>query len=308
MGVAGLISATIASPASGAQQDNVNYLISRIRTTLDESIKTDQWQPKYRLVGMNIEDLKKTLEQGGAITSNPVADFGARLDTLLNERREMLAYLVSKQQLIIKMRKGQAKQTINDVGGEMIKRLNPKPGVLFAITSFGSGNETVIRNDFSRLKSIDDAGKKIDEYIKDLRPAINDILARYNALNPLLIAYGKLGAKGFDGTYIGQFDGGGRGRLKLTVKGTSVSGSISGSCLASPCGVDPMVGTFSGSISKDGVIFTVLGGTLTDSSGKLGSFPFSGHINGSIAGDKASGDWDGKNQWGGPSGSWSASR
>ena len=308
MGVAGIVSAKLAPLAFASPQDNVNYLISRIRTTLDDSITSPLWQAKYRLAGMNIEDLAKTLEQGGAITSNPVAEFGKKLEDMLNERREMLAFLVSKQKLIIQMRKGQAKQTIQDVGVEMIRRITPKPGVMDSLTAPGTHNETVIREDFSRLRSIDDAGRKIDEYIANLRPTIQDILARYNALNPLLMAYGKLGAKGFDGTYIGQFTGGGQGRIKLTVKGTSVTGSISGSCLASPCGVDPMVGTFSGSITKDGYITTTLSGTLTDSSGKLGSFGFTGSINGSISGDKASGEWDGKNQWGAPSGSWSASR
>jgi len=308
MGVAGVVSAKLGVPAFGAPQDNVNSLIARIRATLNDSLTTAQWQAKYRLAGMNIEDLAKTLEYGGSVTSNPVAEFGDRLEAMLNERREMLAYLVSKQQLVIKIRKGQAKQTIQDVGVEMIRRITPKPGIFDALTAPGTYNERVIRDDFSRLRSIDDTGKKIDAYINDLRPAINDILARYNALNPLLIAYGKLGAKGFEGTYIGQFEGGGHGRIKLTIQGASVSGTISGSCTASPCGVDPMVGSFSGAITKDGAITTHLSGTLTDSSGRLGSFGFSGTLDGQASGNTITGTWTGKNAWGAPSGTWSASR
>lgn len=309
MGAAGVVSAAIVRPAFAGQQDFVNSLISRIRSTLDSSLETDQWPPKYKLVGMNIEDLKKTLEQGGTITSNPVADFGARLDAMLNERREALAYLVSKQGYVAKVRKGQAKATINDIGGEMISRINPKPGWLYVLGSPSSKNAKTIRDDFARLKSIDDVGKKIDDYINNLRPALRDIQARVNALNPLLVAYGKLGAQGFDGIYIGQFDGGGHGRLKLTVKGTAVTGSISGSCTASPCGVDPMVGSFRGTISKDGFVTTALTGTLTDSSGMMKEpIGFHGALKGQVTGNTVSGTWDGKNQYGAPSGTWSASR
>ena len=112
----------------------------------------------------------------------------------------------------------------------------------------------------------------------------------------------------FDGTYVGHFAGGAHGSIKLVVRGTTISGSISGTCTASPCGADPMVGRLSGQVAADGSFTAVLNGTLTDSSGMLGSIAFSGAVNGRIAGAQARGDWNGKNQYGAPSGDWSASR
>ena len=302
--------AVVAAPrAFAAQQDNVDSLIARIGRTLDESLSAQKFQPKYNLAAMNIEDLRKTLLYGGVVSSNPVAAFGDKLEGLLNERREMLAYLVSMQNKIQKLRKGEAKGTINDIGAAMLRHLLKKPSVLRALGSAADTRSAqVIRDDFARLKSYDDWLKKIYDYINNLRPAINDIVARVNALSPLLKAYGSLASGGFEGTYIGQFTGGGQGRIRFIVKGTSVTGSISGSCLADPCGVDPMVGTFSGTIDKEGRITTNLTGTLTDSSGKLGSFGFTGSINGTVNGNTASGDWNGKNAWGAPHGSWTATR
>ncbi len=308
-GAAGLAAMGLATPSFGAQQDNVNDLIARIRRTLDDSLTTGQWQAKYKLAGMNIEDLKKTLLYGGKVTSNPVAAFGEKLDAMLNERRETLAYLVSMQNKLLKLRAKEAKGAVNDIGVEMIKRLTVKPGVLDALTSPGHHNEKVIRDDFMRLQSFDQMLKKIQEYMNSIRPSINDIVMRVNALNPLLQAYGKLAAAGFEGTYIGQFEGGGHGRIKIIVTGTTITGSISGSCTQSPCGVDPMVGHINGTIAADGSFKADLNGVLTDSSGTFKEgFPFSGFVRGRVVGETASGDWDGKNAWGNPKGDWSATR
>lgn len=309
IGVAGLATMGLDVAAFGTQQDDVNSLIARIRRTLDESLVTVQWQAKYKLAGMNIEDLKKTLQIGGKVTSNPVAAFGEKLDAMLNERRETLAYLVSMQNRLLKTRSKEAKGAVNDIGLEMIRRLTVKPGVFDALTAPGTHNEKVIRDDFMRLKSYDQMLRKIQDYMNSIRPAINDIVLRVNALSPLLQAYGKLAAAGLDGTYIGQFTGGGHGRIKLIVRDNVMTGSISGSCTESPCGVDPMVGTISGSVAADGTFNASLSGVLTDSSGTFkNGFPFSGFVRGRLVGATGSGDWDGKNAWGNPKGTWSATR
>jgi hypothetical protein len=108
----------------------------------------------------------------------------------------------------------------------------------------------------------------------------------------------RLAHPSFDGTYTGSFEGGSQGSIRFVVKDEAVTGTISGVCTAPPCTRDPMQGSFTGSVSQDGAITTRLAGTLTDSSGSLGSFRFTGAVDGAIEGDHASGSWNGRNAFG----------
>lgn len=212
-----LAAAVAPAPAVATQQDNVNDIIARIRATLAESLETPAWQPKYRLASMNIEDLQKTLAYGGVIGANPVAEFSARLNALMAERRDMLAFLVNGLDRVQRARATQARQTLNDIGVEMIRRLTPRPGIGTALTAFDTRNENVIREDFAYLRSYDDAIEKIQRHIDSIRPAIHDLEQRIDALRPLLAAYAALktasppppspsaGSGAFDGVYSGEF-------------------------------------------------------------------------------------------------------
>jgi hypothetical protein len=117
-----------------------------------------------------------------------------------------------------------------------------------------------------------------------------------------------LGAARFAGAYAGRFSGGGFGSVHFTVAGSSVSGTISGVCTTPPCEGDPVSGSFHGGISDDGVITTALTGQFNIESKLIGPLGFSGSFNGAVLGRDAQGEWTGKNRYGSPAGSWTASR
>lgn len=287
------------------QQENVDYIIGRIKTTLYSSLDSPQWKAKYSLAGKNIEDLRKTLAQGGKITSNPVKSYSDLLTALLQERQNEFKTYCDAQEKLEKNRKKAAKQAINDVGMEMISRLtSPKPGVFSPFTQARTKNAEVIKKDFARLKSIDEAIATLEGYKKAILPSIREIRDRKHAIGPLVDQYASLTAPGFDGSYAGRFSGESSGSFNFAVKGTSVRGSLSGTYKG-----DAIRGNFTGTISPDGTIRTTLAGTITDmSKNKLGSFKYTGKVNGRITGTSASGSWNARNNYGAPQGNWSASK
>ena len=287
------------------QQENVNYIINRIRGKLNSSLNSASWQSDYKMVSMNIEDLRKTLERGGKITSNPVKAHYGLLTQMLNERQAEFKMYCDMQEKLEKNRKRAAKQAINDVGMEMISRLTqPKPGILAPITQARTKNANVIKRDFARLKSIDEAISTLEGYKKSILPSIRAIRDRKHALDPLVAQYASLTAASFDGYYKGSFSGGASGSFSFTVSGSRISGSMSGSHKG-----DAIRGSFKGTVDSAGNISAKNTGTLTDSSSmKLGTFSFSGMVKGRISGSIGSGSWTAKNKWGAPAGSWSASK
>ncbi|KAA5602089.1 hypothetical protein [Blastochloris sulfoviridis] len=107
-----------------------------------------------------------------------------------------------------------------------------------------------------------------------------------------------------DGTYVGSFAGEATGTLTFTVENRQLSGSLKGVVKN-----DPIEATFSGAIGEDGSVAMPLAGTVRDTSRfNLGTFPFSGAVNGRIAGETCSGGWTGANQFARHAGTWSASR
>jgi len=187
----------------------------------------------------------------------------------------------------------------------MIGRLTqPKPGILAPISQGQAKNASVIKKDFARLKNIDDAIKTIEGYKKSILPSIRAIRDRKHALDPLVAQYATLTAVGFDGYYNGSFRGEASGTITFTVSGTRISGTMSGSHKG-----DAIRGSFTGTVDSAGNISARNTGTLTGSSSrKLGSFAFSGVVNGRITGATGSGSWTAKNKWGSPGGAWNASR
>lgn len=287
------------------QQENVNYIINKIRSKLNSSLNSASWQSDYKMVSMNIEDLRKTLQQGGKITSNPVQAYHELLTQMLDERKAEFKMYCDMQEKLQKNRKKAAKQAINDVGMEMISRLTqPKPGVLSPISQARTKNADVIKKDFARLKNIDDAINTLEGYKKSILPSIRAIRDRKHALNPLVAQYASLTAASFDGYYKGSFSGDASGSFSFTVTGTRVSGSMSGSHKG-----DSIKGSFTGTIDSTGNISAKNTGTLTDSSSmKLGTFAFAGTVTGKISGSIGSGSWTAKNKWGSPAGNWNASK
>jgi hypothetical protein len=304
-GALALAGAALASPALATQQDNVDAIIALIRSTLEGSLDRDDWRARYAQASRNIVDLKNTLAYGGKVNSNPVAAFRAKLQAMLDERAAAFKIYLDTQTKLEHLRKIEARGAVNDIGVEMINKLmSPKPSAGQVLSSFSTHNASVIRQDFARLKTYEQGIKAIDGYIASILPSIHDVEQRRNALEPLVRAYAALTQVGFDGSYAGSFSGGGSGTITFTVQGERVlSGTIRGNS-----GGDPVVGHFSGSITPDGTISTTLSGTLTDSTGKFGSFPFAGQLSGRVTGAIGRGVWDGKNSYGHPSGDWSASR
>jgi hypothetical protein len=302
-----LAAATIlAVPSEGqaAQQDFVDALVRRIAGTLDSSRDNPDWRKKYEFAQRNIADLKNTLQYGGTVTSNPVAALRSELGDRLKELRDEWEAYTNAEQKLEALRKAEAKGTIADIGGEMISRIVPKPGVLTPLAQAKTKNAEIIRQDFARLKTFDEALARIRDYKKNLLPAIRDTRDRYHGLEPLAQAWAALTPVSFDGTYSGSFQGTASGSLTFTVSNGRLSGTVQGRS-----GNDPVQGKFSGSVSEDGTISTSLSGTLRDSSQyNLGTFPFSGKLTGRINSAIASGDWAAANQHGSQSGSWSASR
>lgn len=116
------------------------------------------------------------------------------------------------------------------------------------------------------------------------------------------------GVARFAGSYSGRFSGGGAGSIHFTVDGHSVSGTMSGVCTTPPCENDPVSGSFHGSITDNGEITTSLTGQFNIEDKLVGPLGFTGSLNGDVLGKGARGQWDGKNKYGTPSGSWLASR
>ncbi|BBF92708.1 hypothetical protein [Blastochloris tepida] len=107
-----------------------------------------------------------------------------------------------------------------------------------------------------------------------------------------------------DGVYVGSFAGEATGTLTFTVENRQLSGSLKGVVKS-----DPIEATFAGAVGEDGAVALPLTGTVRDTSRfNLGTFPFSGTVNGRIGGETGSGGWTGANQFARHEGTWRATR
>lgn len=104
-----------------------------------------------------------------------------------------------------------------------------------------------------------------------------------------------------DGTYRGNFTGAYSGVITFSIKNGRVTGTIDGSA-----GTDKVVGTFNGTVEPNGFMTSTLAGTLISVEGFVGKFQFGGSVNGKLFEGAASGQWNGKNAFAEPSGSWHA--
>lgn len=106
------------------------------------------------------------------------------------------------------------------------------------------------------------------------------------------------------GRYQGPISGGSNGSITLTVSGSSVSGTVSGVFKG-----DSFRASFSGSLNGDGSFNASAQGVLQGNWGDhVTPYPFNGRVSGRVDGREATGAWSGKNQWGGGSGTWRASK
>ena len=297
-------------PVKAGQQDNVNYIVKKIRTKLFNSLNSPKWKSDYKVVSMNIEDLRKTLEQGGKIPSNPVQEYFTLLEQMLQERRAEYKMYRDAQEKLRKNRKKAAKQAINDVGMEMISRLtSPKPGVLSPVTQASTKNAKVIKRDFARLKTIDEAIRTLEGYKKSILPSIRAIRDRKHALVPLVNQFASLTSSGFEGNYNGSYSyfdknvGSYSGTIKFKISGNTVTGTLKGKSKNPPRKFKGRMlarefnlkANFTGILDNKGVFQAKLKGQVTALK-KMGMGdvqPFSeGVVKGKIKGGKVNGIWN----------------
>ncbi len=185
--------AVLPATALASQQEHVDYIVKRIDRTLQKSLQNpDGWRNDYKVVGWNIEDLRKTLEQGGRLTSNPVRTYQQRLQVMLQERRAAWDSMSQALKKLQHQRRTASKQQIRDTVMELIIRLRPRPGILDPFAIALSKNMKVIEKDNRRVKKVDKLIRLIEDERKSIRPAIHDMRNRYRALAPLVEAYSQL--------------------------------------------------------------------------------------------------------------------
>ncbi len=97
----------------------------------------------------------------------------------------------------------------------------------------------------------------------------------------------------FEGVYAGQFSGGTKGQITLTVSGDKVEGVVSNA--------DGLQGTFTGPLNVDS------GSMDCDLAGNISIVKFTGKVTGSLTDSQASGDWTASG-WGTEKGVWQATR
>ncbi|PHP66039.1 hypothetical protein CSC94_15630 [Zhengella mangrovi] len=298
-----LVPALSVTVARAAQQDNVDYIVRRIDSVLNQSLERKSWKNSYQLVEKNIEDLKNTLRQGGTISSNPVQAYRDKLAQMMEERKQVWKELDSLQQKFQQDRTRYSQQAIRDIVGEMITRLKPRAGVLDPFAIALSKNMEVIKDDFYKLRTADQGIRLIDDYKRSILPAIHDMRDRLHGLEPLLQAYKAVSEPaGFEGTYSGRLSGGAAGTIEFRIFGFQVTGTVSGSYSG-----DPVTGSFTGRVSPDGAISTTLNGLV--GAGKWDKpMSYAGNISGRITPAGATGTWKAGNNWDMPSGNWSATR
>lgn len=122
------------------------------------------------------------------------------------------------------------------------------------------------------------------------------------ALDDLLKEVVKETLDGPEGTYAGELSGAASGTLSLVLSSGTVTGSVSGRYRG-----DAVVCSVQGTVDAGGRIKCTLSGTLTDSQG-TGRYPFHGMLTGAAKDGQARGRWSALNEYGGNTGSWSATQ
>ena len=188
-----LLFLTVMTTVDATPQDDVDYVVRRIQTTLEGSMDQPGWKARYEMAGKNIEDLQNALRRGGKVTSNPVKAFYDKLSALLDEREAQYKIFCETQAKLTRLRKSEAREAINDIGVEMVIRLTRiKPGVLTPLSWSNDSNAKVIKADFERLRTQDQAIALIESYKTLLLPSIRDVRDRKHGLSSLLEGYAAL--------------------------------------------------------------------------------------------------------------------
>lgn len=288
------------------RQRAVDDLVARIGTAVETSLDTSDWRRNYDQARRNIEDLKKALQYGGKVTSNPVAEFKSRLDALWEERRAWLTYL---QGTIIRLQRLSAhasQQAVNDIGAAMIRFLTtPVPGAGTLLNTARTRDAEVIRREFARVRSQQEAIKVTREYIEQLLENMNDLKERRAALEPLSAAYaallGGIGEGDFRGSVVWKQSGRtgeAQGPITLKIADGRVSGTIT-----VPGKSETRTAQITGRVSGDGTIVAEIRGRSEwkgDPADKIiaaimsavSTFPFAGSLGGRVNGNSASGSFE----------------
>lgn len=177
------------------KQEHVDYLVRRIDHTLQQSLHSEKWRTSYKVAAWNIADLRRTLEQGGQLKSNPVKAFQQKLAKMIQERELVLKTLAEAEESLNKYPGRTKARLMINISAKLFKVLNlifeQNPG------SVDVSDMKHIKRDFKSLKTRAEARTKIRKMRNKILPALDKLRKRYVALTPLVAAYAKLpGAHG----------------------------------------------------------------------------------------------------------------
>lgn len=232
--VAGGPGVAVASPDS----------VDRVVSTIAKNIDAGSW----KVAAANIDALDKTIrielvdrKQPVTLPSNPVdahlAAVQQRLQDLKAEFSALNDALIAAQ----KARGTAAKQAINDIGGELIAKLDLiRGGKLAPVSAIKNHNAKIIAADFAKLRSLNAAIRYLDDLMDSLKPAIRaaqkeraQLLALKTRMDKVIAAYTPAGltvAGTTTAPAAGNFAGtwscpGPWGTLTITQSGSAVTGN-----------------------------------------------------------------------------------
>ena len=150
--------------------------VDRVVSTIAKNIDAGSW----KVAAANIDALDKTIrielvdrKQPVTLPSNPV---DARLAAVQQRLQDLKAEFSALNDALIAAQKARgtaAKQAINDIGGELIAKLDLiRGGKLAPVSAIKNHNAKIIAADFARLRSLNAAIRYLDDLMDSLKPAI----------------------------------------------------------------------------------------------------------------------------------------
>jgi hypothetical protein len=152
--------------------------VDSIVNLIDRRVQTGNWA----LAAKNIEDLDKTIHSELMVRKNPVAIASNPVDSRLaavNQRLQDLkaeyAALSGALESAQKLSATAGRQAINDIGGELVSKLQLiNGGKLAPVSAAGSSNARVIARDFAALRTANAAVRYLVGLRSSLIPAIRE--------------------------------------------------------------------------------------------------------------------------------------
>ena len=232
--IAGAVGTANASPES----------VDRVVRTIAKNIDDGSW----KVAAANIDALDKTIrielvdrKQPVSLPSNPV---DARLTAVQQRLQDLKAEFSALNDALVAAQKARgtaARQAINDIGGELIAKLQLiRGGKLAPVSAIKDHNAKVIAADFARLRSLNAAIRYVDDLMDSLKPAIRaaqreraQLLALKARMDKVIATYAPAGltvAGATTAPAVGNFAGtwscpGPWGTLTITQNGATVTGT-----------------------------------------------------------------------------------